>query len=124
VGSDIFVAHFAEAVLATGRPMFVDRFQKHVLEAFPSYPFGILFRVLPKGSERPPIREVFALNRDLYGKFELGYPNPPGDAPWPAAVHQRLAAPWQIIHDALVADHDDEDAAFALEMRRELLPRP
>jgi hypothetical protein len=123
VGEDIFVAHFADAVLATGRPLFVDGYQKHVLEAFPTYPFGILFRVLPKGTTRPPIREVFAINRDLYAKFAFGYPIPPPDAPWPARVHDRLAHPWQIIYDALTADGDTEDAAFALELGRSLVPR-
>jgi len=124
VGTDIFVAHFADAVLKSGRPMFVDRYQGHVLEAFPTYPFGILFRVLPKGTAVPTIQEVFAINRDLYAKFEMGYPLPPADAPWAAHVHDRLVAPWQIIHDALVAVHDDEDAAFAWELGRSLLPRP
>jgi hypothetical protein len=123
VGDDIFVAHFADAVLASGRPMFVDGYQKHVLEAFPTYPYGILFRVLPKGSVRPSIREMFAINRDLYAKFQFGYAVPTPDAPWPAHVHERLAAPWQIIHDALVADGDPDDAAFALELGRSLLPR-
>jgi hypothetical protein len=123
VGTDIFVAHFADAVLATGRPLFVDALQKHVLEAFPTYPYGILFRVLPKGSPRPPIREVFAINRDLYAKFQFGYPIPTADAPWPMHIHERLAQPWQIIHDALVADGDPDDAAFAIELGRSLLPR-
>jgi hypothetical protein len=121
VGTDIFVAHFADAVLATGRPLFVDALQKHVLEAFPTYPYGILFRVLPKGSPRPSIREVFAINRDLYAKFQFGYPIPTPDAPWPWHVHERLAQPWQIIHDALVVDGDPDDAAFALELGRSLL---
>ena len=123
VGTDIFVAHFAQAVLATGRPVFVDGYQKHVLEAFPTYPFGILFRVLPKGSTLPGIREVFALDRDLYARFELGYPLPPPGLGWPAHVHERLAHPWQIIHDALAASGDAEDAAFALEVGRALMPR-
>ena len=121
VGTDIFVAHFADAVLATGRPLFVDALQKHVLEAFPTYPYGILFRVLPKGSTLPSIREVFAINRDLYAKFQFGYPVPTPDAPWPMHVHERLARPWQIIHDALVVDGDPDDAAFALELGRSLL---
>lgn len=123
VGTDIFVAHFAEVVLATKRPLFVDGFQKHVLEAFPTYPFGILFRVLPKGSPLPDIREVFVLNRDLYAHFDLGYPLPPPGLGWPAHVHERLAHPWQIIHDALIASGDADDAAFALEMGRALMPQ-
>ena len=122
-GEDIFMAQFADAVLKTGRPLFVDIYEKHILQAFPSYPFGILLRVLPKGSERPPIREVFAINRDLYAKFEFGYPLPPRDGAWPTRVHERLAAPWQIIHDALVADGDPDDAAFAIELGRSLVPR-
>ena len=122
-GEDIFVAQFADAVLATGRPLFVDGYQKHVLEAFPTYPFGFLFRVLPKGSTRPTIREVFAINRDLYAKFVFGYPIPPEDAPWPARVHYRLAQPWEIIYDALIKEGDAEDAAFARELERSLIPR-
>jgi len=123
VGTDIFVAHFAEVVLATKRPLFVDGFEKHVLEAFPTYPFGILFRVLPKGSPLPDIQEVFAINRDLYAHFDLGYPLPPPGLGWPAHVHERLAHPWQIIHDALIASGDADDAAFALEMGRALMPQ-
>jgi hypothetical protein len=122
-GEDIFVSQFSDVVLKTGRPLFVDVYQKHVLQAFPSYPFGILFRVLPKGTTRPPIREVFAINRDLYAKFAFGYPLPPRESAWPARVHDRLAAPWQIIHDALLADGDPDDAAFALELGRSLVPR-
>lgn len=123
-GEDIFVARFAGAVLATGRPLFVDSYQKHVFQAFPTYPYGTLFRVLPKGSERPPIRAVFAINRDLYAKFQFGYPVPTLEAAWPTRVHDRLARTWLIIHDALVADHDDESAEFSLQMARELEPRP
>jgi Protein of unknown function (DUF2723) len=119
----IFMAHFAEQVLATGRPLFVDGYEAHVLEAYLSYPFGILFRVLPKDATRPGIREVFAINRDLYAKFDMAYPLPPPDAPWAAHVHDRLAHPWQIIHDALIADGDPDDAAFALEIGRSLVPR-
>lgn len=124
VGNDIFVAHFAQKVLESGRPLFVDTFQKHVLEAYPSYPFGILFRVLPAGTVRPPIKDVFAINKELYGRFVLDYPKPAWSAPWPAHVHERLTRTWQIIHDALVADHDPDDAAFALEMARALVPDP
>ena len=113
VGTDIFVAHFADAVLKAGRPLFVDGYQKHVLEAFPTYPFGILFRVLPKGTAVPTIQEVFAINRDLYAKFELGYPIPPGDSGWPAHVHDRLVRTWVIIRDALRAANDPDDAEVA-----------
>ena len=119
----IFMAPFADQVLATGRPLFVDGYEKHILEAFPTYPFGILFRVLPHGATRPDIREVFATNRDLYAKFDMRYPLPPADAPWAAHVHDRLAHPWQIIHDALIAAGDPDDAAFALELGRSLVPQ-
>ncbi|MFT3691801.1 MAG: DUF2723 domain-containing protein [Kofleriaceae bacterium] len=124
VGNDIFVAHFAQKVLDSKRPLFVDTFQKHVLEAYPSYPYGILFRVLPQGTARPSIREVFAINKELFGKFVIDYPKPSWSAPWPAHVHERMTRTWTIIHDALVADHDDEDAAFALELAKALVPDP
>ena len=122
-GADLLSIQFADAVLARGHMLFVDGLQSHILQMFPTYPFGILYRVLPHGAKRPPIDEVLALNKAIYEKFSFGYPVPSIDADWPAHVHLRYARTWQIIRDALIAEGKHDDAAFANQMEEELRPR-
>jgi hypothetical protein len=115
---------FATAVLASGRALFVDALTTDILAAFPHYPYGLLFRILPRGTPPPAIHDVFELNKSLYASFELGYALPSFDADWPVHVHIRYAQMWQVIGDELRASGQREDAAFALELGRELAPVP
>ncbi len=113
----------AESVLASGRPLFVDMMQGNILESFPSYPHGILYRVLPRGAQPPPIEEVFALNKQLYERFEITYPRPGLDDQWATMVHVKYAWPWRRLAAALRKAGRLEDAAWALEAAREIGPQ-
>jgi hypothetical protein len=114
---------FAERVLATGRPLFVDRLQREIISTFPSYPYGVLIRVLPRGTQVPSTPEVLAINRDVYARFELGYTRPGPDDEFATEVHNRYSATWDMIGKKLSAEGDAASAATAFELSRELAPR-
>ncbi|HTR49888.1 MAG TPA: DUF2723 domain-containing protein [Kofleriaceae bacterium] len=111
-------------VLASGRPLLVGRLETEVLQAFPSYPYGTLMRVLPRSSAPPSLDEVVAINRDLYGKLELDYPRPGPDDEWPATIHVRYAYTWRLLARVLAKAGRRDDAARALELAREIEPVP
>ena len=114
----------AERILATGRPLLVDRSLGNVLAALPSYPYGTLFRVLARGQPRPPLDEVAAQNRDWFAALDLDYPRPgPGDE-YPALIHEGYAATWQILAAGFAALGRRDDAASAAQLVRALGPRP
>jgi len=114
----------AEQILASGRPLLVDRSLGNVLKALPSYPYGALFRVLPRGEPRPSIDDVAARNRDWFRALDLDYPPPAPDDEYPALIHEGYAATWQIIADAFAHDGRRDDAVQASEVARALGPRP
>ena len=111
-----------DALLATGRPVFVDPFIHVVLDAFPAYPFGVLRRVLPRDAGPPPVGEVVALNRDLYRAFDLDYPRPDRGDDYPALVHLRYASTWAGLARVLDAAGDREAAHDARDLAYQLLP--
>ena len=84
-------------LLATGRPVFVDRLQTEIIASFPSYPHGILIRVLPPGAQVPSVAEVIELNRNLYAAFKLDEPRPGPDDDYATEVHRRYAGIWDIL---------------------------
>lgn len=112
----------ANDVLARGRPLFVDPAQARILRRFPSYPFGILYRVLPLGAPIPAIHEVLAMNQALYAGFDLQYPLPSGDDDFAAHVHQRYARMLRVIAGALAAAGDRPQAAAVDELAASLAP--
>jgi hypothetical protein len=114
----------ADQILASGRPLFVDLSLGNVLKTFPSYPYGTLFRVLPRGQARPSIDEVAALNRDWFAALDLDYPRPgPGDE-YPTTIHDGYAATWRIIAQGFASAGRRDDAANAATVMRELGPQP
>ena len=115
---------FATDVLASGRALFVDALATDILAAFPNYPHGALFRVLPRGTPRPPIHDIFTINKALYEAFALDYAVPRLDADWPVHVHVRYVQMWQIIGDELAAAGQRDDAAIAYDIGRALAPKP
>jgi hypothetical protein len=113
----------AEQALATGRPVFIDPLQGTIASRFPTYPYGLLFRVLPAGTPPPSIDEVFAINKELYGTYKFGYATPSRDGELAAQYHLFYARAWQLLIPALEATGRTEERAFAQAMIAELLPR-
>ncbi len=111
----------AESALATGRPVFIDPLQANIAMSLPTYPYGIVFRVLPRGAAVPPPEVVLAINKDVFARYELGYVPPgPGE---PAELHPQYARTWQMLSGALAGPAHRDARAFALDMAEKLSPR-
>ncbi len=115
-------APLGDALVVTGRPVFVDRGLTGVLAAFPSYPFGVLLRVLPRGSTPPSPSEIAVLNRDLYRTFDLDYAHPGRNDDFAAIAHRRYTASWAAIANLLDAVGDHTAAQDAVDVARSLQP--
>jgi hypothetical protein len=113
----------AEHVHATGRPLFVDLSQVAVIAAYPTYPHGWLFRVLPRGARPPTLDEIVAENREVTAHLDLDYSRPGPDDGYPTAIHKRYAQPWKIIARALRDAGRLDDARAALDLARQLAPQ-
>ncbi len=111
-------------LLSQGRPVFVDANETRITSMFPTHPYGMLVRVLPRGSKQPTLDDVFALNKQLYASFELDYPRPGPDDEFATLVHQRYAATWDVLGRAMLAANRRDDAAWAFEAAREIGPTP
>ena len=111
-----------EAILATGRPLFVDEIQHPILETFRAFPQGVFFRVLPRGTRVPSIHDVVADNRALYQRFDLGARPDRGDD-YAAVAFLRYAFIWRTLAAAADSAGEHDDAAFSHEMEDELTPR-
>lgn len=113
----------AQALLSTGRPVVVDPTLTRILSAFPSYPLGVLVRVVPVGASLPAASEVAAINRDLYRAYDLDYRYPDLDDGYAAVAHHRYAASWASIARLLDRSGDREGARDAFEVTKQLRPR-
>lgn len=111
----------ANAILAR-RPLFVDRSMLEVLAAIPSHPHGTVIRLMPPGEKPPPLGDVVTLNRRLYEAYDLAYPRPSTEDDYAAVAHKRYAATWIILAKALQAAGDEQGAADAAELARQLAP--
>lgn len=111
-----------DALLATGRPVFVPRHLSALLAAYPTYPFGVLYRVLPAAFAPPSAAEIAATNRDLYRIFDLDYPHPGRDDDFAAEAHRRYTGTWAAIANLLDAAGDHDAARDAIEVGRSLQP--
>jgi hypothetical protein len=114
----------AEKFLASGRPVFVDQTLNNVLQALPSYPYGTLFRILPRGESPPSIDQIAALNRDWFAALDLDYPRPGPDDEYPTIVHKGYATTWRIIAEGFTVAGKPDEAENAAALRRELGPLP
>jgi hypothetical protein len=114
----------AEQILASGRPLFVDMTLNNVLQTLPSYPYGTLFRILPRGASSPSIDQVAALNRDWFAALDLDYPRPGPDDEYPTTIHKGYATTWRIIAEGFTVAGKPEEAANATALRREFGPLP
>jgi hypothetical protein len=109
-------------LLETRRPVFADLTMDHVLAAFPSFPYGVVIRIVPRGQVPPPIEAVFAINKRLLEGFQLDYPTP-GPDDYHATVYQyQYVLTWRLIAERLAAKHPD-DAAWALAAADTLTPK-
>jgi hypothetical protein len=115
-------ASLGAALLRTGRPIFVDRGLARLLAAYPSYPLGVLHRVLPRGTPPPAAHAIATENRDVYQRFDLDYPRPGRDDDFAAVAHRRYAANWAAVANLLDAAGDREAARDAVELARQLQP--
>jgi hypothetical protein len=117
-------AQVAAALVAQGRPVFVDDYAATIVQRLPTYPYGTVFRVLPPGTPRPPIEEVYAINQRVFAQFDLDYPPPGPHDEFATRVHEDYARAWNIIVRALVADGRRDDAAAAAAIARGIGPQP
>jgi hypothetical protein len=114
----------AEQILASGRPLFVDLSLGNILTKLPSYPYGTLFRVLPRGQAIPSVDDIAAINRDWFAALDLDYPRPGRDDEYPSLIHEGYAATWKIIADGFAAAGRLDGATTAAALQRELGPAP
>jgi hypothetical protein len=119
-----YLVPLAEAVLASGKPLFVDRLQRDVIASFPTHPYGSVIRVYPRGTRLPSVEEVYALNVELYSKFRLDYARPGPDDEYATEVHLRYRATWEMIATMLAKVGRPEDAARARATAERLGPHP
>jgi hypothetical protein len=112
----------AEQVFARGEPLYIDAFGGGIAKALPTYPYGIFFRVLPRGAKLPTPKDVFDENQELLASWDLAYPHP-NESDQPAAdVHILVSRAWSMIADALAASGDASDAAAAREVALGISP--
>lgn len=119
----ITTVELAEQVLAMKRPLFVDPFNSNIAKSFPSYPYGIVFRVLGREERLPESTVVFELNRSLFEGFDLGYPIPGHDDEYATELHMQYARAWSMIAQRLAATGHREQQAIANAFEAALAPR-
>jgi len=97
-----------EHALGAGKRVFVDLKQKDVLAALPTYPYGAVLAV----GTPPPLDDLVALNRELFGAFLLDYVSPGPDDEYASVIHRHYAAMRELLARALEAAgrHDDAKA--------------
>jgi hypothetical protein len=123
-GDGVPIVRLIDKLLAEGVPVFVEKSRAEVIATFTTYPYGTVMKVLPRGTPTPPIDQVVAENREIYGKFELGYALPGTDDEFATAIHLRYAATWKTLGRKLEALGRRDDAAWAFEAARAVGPQP
>ena len=102
-GDTVSTVAMADAVLTSGRPLFVTNiFSSGIPKNFASYPAGLLYRVLPRGAAPPHPLEVERLNAELFDRYWLPeYPAVEGS--WAGLVAQDYVRPWEQLASAFSA---------------------
>ncbi len=91
--SDDAIALVEEA-FSLGRPVFLtDIFDAQIVKSFPSYPFGTLIRVLPRGVSPPVPESVEQENLGVFAAFQRWAPVAREDE-WAKAVLPTYQRPW------------------------------
>ncbi|MEO8704839.1 MAG: DUF2723 domain-containing protein [Kofleriaceae bacterium] len=112
-----------EQIFALGRPLFVHSTELLLLGNYPSYPYGTLVRVLPRGTQPPPSTEILTMNRDLFARYDLDYATPGPDDEVLTSAHGQYVTMWQSIGQLLRRDGKVAEAAWAFDLARQLAPR-
>ncbi len=125
-GSAPPIVRVVEYLLAHDRPVFIARARDAVSETLlgelPGYQLGTLIKVLPRGTPIPPLAAVLAENKQVFERFQLGYPRPGDDDEFATAIHLRYESAWLLLGRKLEAAGLREDAAFARAVAGELGP--
>jgi hypothetical protein len=100
--------------LAQGRPVFIDEYQATIARAFPTYPLGVLFRVLPRGAPVPSPDAIFAENLALYQKYVVDEVAPEAADEPAASARAEYARTWSLIASLLEAAGRDPNPARAV----------
>lgn len=116
-----------EALLAQGRPVFVERTRSPVTlaaaAALPVYVHGTAMRVLPRGVAPPPLDEVIATNEALFARFAIGDERPGPDDEYATEIHRRYAVTWEMLAHKLERAGRAGDAARMMAIAKDLGPR-
>ncbi len=111
-----------EKLLAIGRPVFVDQYQFTIVKAFPTYPYGLVYRVLPRGSQVPSVVEAYDINRELFDRYKFGYTPPGMEDEEATRFHNAYANVWRILSESLARIGETEKARDALTRAYVLAP--
>ena len=112
-----------DAFHRAGRPVFVYWQEKELRAEYPSYPFGVLVRLLPRGTPVPLLSQVFAENRALFESFDFAYPIPGRSDEFATWVQRKYVGAWARLSADLAAAGLREEAAVARELAQALNPR-
>jgi len=121
-GPEVPSVRVARQVFATGRPLFVEFSLGNILKELRSYPYGLVFRVLPPDAPMPGLDDIVAVNRQVFAAFDLAYPRPTPDAAYAVEMHLRYARTWDILVRALAAAGRIDEAREARTVIEQLTP--
>ena len=124
VGATVSTVALADAVLASGRPLFLTNiFSSGIPKQFATYPAGLLVRVLPRGASAPHPLEVERLNVELFDRYWL--PEYPAVADsWSGLVAGDYVRPWSQLAEAFAANGMQERADGCRHRADALRPTP
>jgi len=118
-GPSVPTVQVAETALATGRPVYLtDVFTQSIPRALPTFPYGTVIRVLPRGARLPPPDALLATNDLLFRRYRL-QPSRVPLPPWQSAAQSEYARTWMALA-GLAASTGRPDVAHALRDRAAL----
>lgn len=83
-----------DLAFSLGRPVLLtDVLDAQLVSVFPSYPFGTLIRLLPRGTSLPSPESVEQQNLDVFAAFRR-WDRTPRDDEWASAVLPTYQRPW------------------------------
>lgn len=115
-------------LLARGHTVFIDGPSVpdsiRIIEDTPSYPWGTVIRLLPRGSRLPSVDQLEAENLALLEQLTPRGERPARGDGWAALVYARYAAPWKALARAYESSGRPDDAARMHAIADQLAPRP